>query len=45
MMLKIIKNVETYVNLRTHPPREDFQIPESSYAYNFAGLAVSVLYE
>ena len=30
---------------RTHPPRQDFQIPESYYAFNFAGLAVSVPYE
>ena len=45
VIVKIIKNVESYVNLRTHPPRQDFQIPESYYAYNFAGLAVSVLYE
>ena len=45
VIVKIIKNVESYVDLRTNPPRQYFQIPESYYAYNFAGVAVSVLYE
>ena len=45
VIVKIIKNVEMLLTLWTHLLRQHFQIPDISYAYNFASLTLSVLYE